>query len=222
MPCIWHGTETLHFQANFCCCCWCYISGGNWELNEFVWTFGAPSYVRATKAANLLQFFTFRPDTDTECDSESVPTSLPFMARNYGGLALARNQDLPGSVKLISISACPLSKTKRIKAEVHFGFILHFAFRICERRHARIHIYLNNYSEGGSGWEGHSPVVLFMMGIQMLCQKDFTYKRASRGKSAEESHCPFCQETSWALLAGCCKQDEGRRATGTKTRATGS
>lgn len=119
-----------------------------------------------------------------------------FYGTQLRGLALARNQDLPGSVKLISISACPLSKTKRIKAEVHFGFILHFAFRICERRHARIHIYLNNYSEGGSGWEGHSPVVLFMMGIQMLCQKDFTYKRASRGKSAEESHCPFCQETS--------------------------
>lgn len=31
----------------------------------------------------------------------------------------------------------------------------------------------------------------------MLSQKDFTYKLASRGKSAEESHCPFARKIEW-------------------------
>jgi len=51
-----------------------------------------------------------------------------------------------------------------------------------------------------------SPVVLFMMGIQMLSQRDFTYKRASRGKSAEESHCPFARKRR-----GRRTKDAGRR-----------
>jgi len=178
--------RTLHFQANFC---WCYISGGNWEQQSG--TCRKSCQLAAISHIPLLWILTtLWPPEPGLWGRRSRST------RNYGGLALP---GLPGiSQTNIHFGLSPVQKQNALRRKCISGLFC------ISQRHARIHIYLNNYSE----WRERGKWFSFSLLLSFLW---WAYKCWAKGilltnERAEEK----VQKNRIVPLPGS-GEDEGRR-----------
>jgi len=157
----------------------------------FLAEIGSSSRVRAVKAANLRQFLTF------PCSGSWPPQWPPETGlwgrrsrstRNYGGLALP---GLPGiSQTNIHFGLSPVQKQNALRRKCISGLFC------ISQRHARIHIYLNNYSEwrkGGNDFHSLSCCP-FYDGHTNAEPKGFYLQTSEQRKKCRRIALSLCQE----------------------------